>query len=460
MEIQSEPVPQAEYTISGIPQYDSNPLIAGLPPILSEESVAELLERRIAYTEQQRSLPIHIRQHAVLSTLQFFQPLSHHFELESKISKILRFGYVSRNPLSSSLARDGYSDPQNLPYAGLTPPTAMSSNFIGTSGMGKTTAIDRILSLYPQVIDHTEFNQKPVALRQVAWLKLQCPHSGSVKGLCLNFFREISRITSTDYLKMYGATRLTTDQLVPVIAAIANLHSLGILVIDEIQHLSSAASGGSRKMLNFFVELTNTVHVPVFLIGTTKAISVITQEFRSARRSCGLGETIWKPMDYDEEWEFFVNSFWKYQYTQKCIPLTEELLRTLHYESQGITDFAVKLYLLSQIRAITTHFEQVNCEMIRSVARDSLGSAQPFLCALRNRNFDALADLEDLIHPLDLSGLSKKLLSQSNKSKAVSDAAPKSSKRRVAAKRTKKELNREEVYEELNDSRSVDGDTF
>ena len=34
---------------------------------------------------------------------------------------------------------------------------------------------------------------------------------------------------------------------------------VGILVIDEIQHLSEAKGGGSDKMLNFFVTLVNTI---------------------------------------------------------------------------------------------------------------------------------------------------------------------------------------------------------
>ena len=37
-------------------------------------------------------------------------------------------------------------------------------------------------------------------------------------------------------------------------------------MIDEIQHLSMAKSGGSEKMLNFFVNLVNNVGVPVILV--------------------------------------------------------------------------------------------------------------------------------------------------------------------------------------------------
>jgi len=41
-------------------------------------------------------------------------------------------------------------------------------------------------------------------------------------------------------------------------STLAHTHGLGLLIIDEIQHLSQAKSGGSEKMLNFFVTLVNT----------------------------------------------------------------------------------------------------------------------------------------------------------------------------------------------------------
>ncbi len=53
-----------------------------------------------------------------------------------------------------------------------------------------------------------------------------------------------------------------------------------MLIIDEIQSLSLAKSGGgAEKMLNFFMTLINTIGVPVVLIGTNKAMSVLHLNF-------------------------------------------------------------------------------------------------------------------------------------------------------------------------------------
>ena len=75
---------------------------------------------------------------------------------------------------------------------------------------------------------------------------------------------------------------------------VARHTGLGMLVIDEIQHLKQAKSGGSEKMLNFFVTLVNTIGVPVVLIGTTKAMSVLQSEFSQARRGSGQGDMVWE----------------------------------------------------------------------------------------------------------------------------------------------------------------------
>jgi hypothetical protein len=92
------------------------------------------------------------------------------------------------------------------------------------------------------------------------WLKLDCPFDGSVKGLCANFFTEFDRLMADNtYNKFAKGRNTTTATMIPQMAQIARRHSLGLLVIDEIHHLSVAKSGGQEQMLNFFVNLVNTI---------------------------------------------------------------------------------------------------------------------------------------------------------------------------------------------------------
>jgi hypothetical protein len=62
----------------------------------------------------------------------------------------------------------------------------------------------------------------------------------------------------------------------------------------------------------------------------------------------------------------------------------------LYFESQGITDLAVKVYMLAQIEAITRaekdEEEEVTKDLIESVAQDRLRYMQRFLNALRKND--------------------------------------------------------------------------
>ncbi|MEN3033112.1 AAA family ATPase, partial [Chromobacterium amazonense] len=106
---------------------------------------------------------------------------------------------------------------------------------------------------YPQVIQH----DAPFSLTQVVWLRLEAPALGSLRNLCIDFFHTVDRLIHTDYVKRY-ATKTTVEQMVAYMAQVANLHALGVLVIDEIQHLRGAKVGAAALM-KFLVRLVNTI---------------------------------------------------------------------------------------------------------------------------------------------------------------------------------------------------------
>jgi len=85
-------------------------------------------------------------------------------------------------------------------------------------------------------------------LTQLVWAKLDCPFDGSLKGLCIEFFTYVDSVLGTDYAKMFSIYRMTVNQAMPRMAQIARAHCLGLLVIDELQHLSQAKSGGQAMI--------------------------------------------------------------------------------------------------------------------------------------------------------------------------------------------------------------------
>ena len=381
---------EADYRPVEISTYRGNPLIEALPPIWTEDEVEERLRYYPPYEDRDRLAPAHLRLHLLQSTLQFFEPLPVHLELEQRFSRMIRTGYLARNPRDPQFVSSLHQQADLLSDSDLVPPsprsTATGFTILGMSGVGKTTAVERILSLYPQVIHHHVYQEQPLTMVQVVWLKLDCPFDGSIKGLCLNFFQAVDDLLGSRYYERYASGRRTVDELLPRMARVAALHGLGVLVIDEIQHLSEAKSGGSRKMLNFFVQLVNTIGLPVVLVGTYKALGLLSGEFRQTRRGTGQGDYVWDPMANDDTWQYFIEALWRFQYTRKPMALTDALRDTLHEASAGITDFAVKLYMLAQARAIARDDMDITPGLIRSVAKDSLRLAAPILQALRTND--------------------------------------------------------------------------
>lgn len=397
---------KAKYSRQRLPNYKGNPFIEALPKIYSADEVGKRLTYFPPYDSSQREWDIEERIHLIEGINQFNQVLPQHIELARAVSRVLRGGYIHRNPLSTAFVRQFSIGFEKILQEGLSEkgtnisgnvPTANGFALVGDSGTGKTTAMNNILSLYPPVIGHTIYKGKPLPLKQLVWLKLDCPANGSLKVLCQNFFNKVDFLLGSIYSKQYVKQRCTKETLLAPMAQIASLHGLGVLVIDEIQRLSLQKNGGEKEMLNYFTELINTIGLPVIIIGTPEALPLISASFAEARRASGQEDPIFRNLDNGPEWELFLSSLWELQWTRKICPLTPELQNIMYYESQGNLDIAVKIYRLVQWKAISSGTEIITPDLIRGVCRKSLVLVQPMLNVLRHGYLlDGIKQFSDL----------------------------------------------------------------
>ncbi|HEV2800373.1 MAG TPA: ATP-binding protein [Pyrinomonadaceae bacterium] len=404
---------KAVYKEQVIPEYGGHPLIEALPPIWSEEEVIERLSYFPRFSEAERDLPSEIRLHIIENSRELFVVQGIHLAIEVKISRMLRRGLIRRNPsqwhywteLDSRIAEITRSLEKGM----FLQTKARGCAVIGIGGVGKSTAVENVFLQYPQVITHTKYRNTDFIFNHLVWLKLDCPQDGSARSLCVNFFRAVDEILGTDYETRYVRERSSASTLLPQMARVAALHCIGVLAIDEVQNLSEAASGGASQLINFLVQLENTIGVPVILIATDEAQHIFCGKFHHARRLSEQGDVIWNPMEErvrkteseieedrkanpsgtvelwkpDPVWEEFVRALWDYQYVRKPTPLKDNLLedelsRTLHKYSFGITALASAIYMLAQERAIRTRRETITKQIIESVGQDSLGLIQEF----------------------------------------------------------------------------------
>ena len=398
--------PEAKYKKTGLPEYDENPLIAALPVIMSPIEVAKSLRKRPHFQPEEINLPCHIRTHAINRlTRDFFVPQTNHIIIEQKLSKLIRCSYLNRNPKTATFKRKlnsirGLIQNENLTtymHDDVDSP-ASSMTIAGISGAGKSTTTNLVLNTYPRVIYHPDLH-----MLQVPWLKVDCPYDGSLSDFCLSFFIALDRRLNLNYRQQYASGRPTIAKMMADVADLCLIHAIGLIVIDEFQHMSLAKSGGEKKMINFLVTLVNVVEVSVVLIGTPKALRLFASEFRQARRASGDGSLVWDRLPKDESWEDFLEELWPYQWLSHKVERNESLTNKLYELTQGVPDIVVKLFCLAQARAVllasTPEDEIISPELLEQVFEDEFSIVKPLLDALRTGNRKKLEDCNDLIFP-------------------------------------------------------------
>lgn len=412
---------EANYKYQVVPAFQNNPLIEALPEVLSKEKVTESLAHFPEYSKEQRDLPEEIRILLLENAREFFLPQSRHIELYYTVASMIRWGYVNRNPLNwgywnevdkklNKLQNDFNSGIKTRKFVSKS--NARGFAIIGGGGNGKTAGIENDLSLMPQVIEHKHYQGNDLILKQLVWLKMDCPQDGSIKGLCKEFFQTVDEIINTDYYYFYGRKNNTIDDMLLSMARIAAMHSLGVIVIDEIQDLSQAKSGGANHLLNFFVHLENRIGVPYVFIGTPKVKEIFNGEFRQARRASEQGDFYWDRIPQNahndkktphKDWDDFVRIMFTYQYIKKIKILPKNILddpvvRALYHHSQGIPAIILTLFILAQRRAILSNEEELTVNIIRSVEKDRLNLIRQAMDSIRAGN-EIETDILDDIDP-------------------------------------------------------------
>jgi hypothetical protein len=387
----------AEYKRHEFLEFQGNPLIEGID-FLSKTQAKKELEVYPPYDPSERQKDKDYRIDCVFTRLLFgyFKPLRNNFEFHQRFNQLMCLGYIGRNPYKPETImqlNQNYQYLKSLNNEINT--TTMGFTIIGLSGVGKSKGVKREFSMIPQIIVH----ETPINFYQITWLKLECPKT--LKGLCIEFFFEVDRLLGTNFKKLASGNNSEAMMLEHMVQ-IAKLQYVGVLVIDEVQHLRTTKAGGAQSILEFFVSLVNKIGIPVILIGNPKALKVLQSEFSIARRGSSLGDMEWKRLKQNEEWDIFIEGMWKYQWTKEEVPLTQEFKNTLYEESQGIIDIAIKLYALTQRHVIYYGKDKFTPQTIKLIAKEYLKLVQGALEALKSGDESKIANYEDLC-PIDLN---------------------------------------------------------
>lgn len=408
-----------QYEKQDIEEYKDNPCIEALPRIFDDECVIKELSSYPIPTEKEKEYDENIKYHIIKRIKNYYQPLSNHLRIEHVLSCMIRRSYIARNPnskeyllrlrliletieeeedsklkLNAEVCERLSAKLSEIPQTCRS--TAESSSIIGISGIGKSTAIEKLLLMYPQVIMHHEYKGNPLTRTQITWIKIDCPYDGSLKTLCKMFFKALDDILlTTNYFRRYGDNRNSTATMMIHMSHLACIYSVGVLVIDEMQHLINPKNKPD-DVLNFLVTLVNMIGISIIQIGTPKVTGVITKGLREVRRAEEAGSIFWDRMKEDDEWDFFLGNLWDCQWLKNKTLLKPEIKRLMYEKTQGITSIAITLFILTQAQAIFTEEERITEKLIEDVAKNQLKLTNKVINAIRNSSIDEMANYEDI----------------------------------------------------------------
>ena len=305
-----------------------------------------------------------VRLMALSDLYQIYIPSQMSLEIYSKLYlALLRSMQKKGTQMAIKQRYENYKAIQQQSYSGILGGSD-SFTIIGTSGIGKSSAISRAISLITEnrIIE----TDKPYT-KIIPCLIVQCPFDSSVKGLLLEILRKVDEELGTDhYIHAIKSRASTTDMLIGAVSSIA-LNNIGMLVVDEIQNVVNSKNG--KSLIGALTQLINNSGISICMVGTPESTVFFEQAMQLARRSVGLQYTT---MKYDEYFQSFCKVIFKYQFLKNHTEITAAITEWLYEHSAGVVSVVVSLIHDAQEIAILTGKEVLNLDTLNEAYQQRL----------------------------------------------------------------------------------------
>lgn len=345
---------EAQYSPSVLGLDKGNPFIEALPTPRTNDEVDMAYGRPLSLfnREKIKELSYEKQIQSISMLRQFRVTLPFHLKLEKVFYDTLVQSYRKRYIMHNTIAQiptkineqdivlhtKTYSDEADAANTGFS--------LIGYSGCGKSSALKILLSHYPQVIYHhpNQYTQIP----QIVYLVVNCRPNSNFKALYQSIGAAIDKALGNitpiyeDMFKKQNNIGVLTNKVIQLI----EIFSIGTIIFDEIQLIDFKANKDSSY--ESLLSLCNTTKVAISVIGTEEARDKMFSHLRTARR---IGVEI-DACHYCVERSYFnyiAYSLFQYQWFNKKIEPTDEIIDCLYNLSRGIIDQLIGIYMYMQI---------------------------------------------------------------------------------------------------------------
>ena len=245
-----------------------------------------------------------------------------------------------------------------------------SFTIIGASGIGKSSAISRAITL---ITENRIIEVENPHTKIIPCICVQCPFDSSVKGLLLEILRKVDEVIGGNYYPNALRARTTTDMLIGSVSQVA-LNHIGLLVVDEIQNVCNSKNG--KSLVGMLTQLINNSGISICMVGTPESAVFFEQAMQLARRSLGLRYDV---MEYGEDFKIFCEVLYSYQYVKQRTEITDAVMTWLYEHTSGNISVVVSLIHDAQEIAILNGREILNLKSLNEAYQQRLSMLHGFI---------------------------------------------------------------------------------
>ena len=245
-----------------------------------------------------------------------------------------------------------------------------SFTIIGSSGIGKSSAISRAITL---ITENRIIEVENPYTKIAPCVCVQCPFDSSVKGLLLEALRKVDEAIDSNYYQNALRARATTDMLIGSVSQVA-LNHIGLLVVDEIQNVCISKNG--KSLVGVLTQLINNSGISICMVGTPESSVFFEQAMQLARRSLGLQYDV---MSYGDNFKRFCEVLFSYQYVKQRAEINDGIVNWLYEHTAGNISVVVSLIHDAQEIAILNGKEILNIELLNEAYQKRLSLLHGFI---------------------------------------------------------------------------------
>lgn len=349
---------------------DFKNIIQTIPPMKSGSDLLSELEVLPEYDDAVRAADVPVRLVALSDIYRIYIPSQMSLEIYSKLYLALLRTLQKKDTKLAVLQRNqNHKATMQQEYSGIMGGSD-SFTIIGASGIGKSSAISRAITL---ITENRVIEVGNPYTKIIPCICVQCPFDSSVKGLLLEILRKVDEVIDSKYYQNALRARTTTDMLIGSVSQVA-LNHIGLLVVDEIQNVCNSKNG--RSLVGMLTQLINNSGISICMVGTPESAVFFEQAVQLARRSLGLRYDV---MEYGTDFRTFCETVFSYQYVKQKTEITDVVMEWLYEHTSGNISVVVSLIHDAQEIAILNGKEVLDMESLNDAYQQRLSMLHAFI---------------------------------------------------------------------------------